>query len=1104
MIMIIKNKLKKFLKLNLTFIVFIFLLVTFNGGIHANQANDLQKKQLDIDFISPPETIQTSVYWYWISDNISKEGVVRDLKSMKAAGINRAFIGNIGLDDVPYGNVKMLSDEWWEIIHEALKTATKLNIEIGIFNSPGWSQSGGPWVKAENSMRYLISSETRISGPIKLSKTLKKPHEIFQDVRVVAYPAPDNGNDVLNISNSNIDSKSKLLNISKAFDGNLKTGFTFPSEGKFIIDIRANEFFTARSLSISSIEVPMMANIQFQARNNDGIFQTIKVFEMDRSHSDIKVGFVPWAPVVISFPKVISKDFRLIIDYQNKQNEWVYPLNKKLSGISEITISGTPRVERYAEKTLAKMFSSPLPYWDEYQWDQQAIVDNKRLVVDPLKVVDISKFLSSDGILNWDVPDGDWIIQRSGMTPTGIKNGPASPEATGYEVDKMSKKHVETHFYGHIGELLERIPKEDRKSFKVVVLDSYEKGAQNFTDGFLEEFKKTYDYDPLPFLPVYQGTVVDSQKASDRFLWDMRRLVANKIAYDYVGGLREVSHNHNLTTWLENYGHWGFPGEFLMYGGQTDELSGEFWSEGTLGDVENRAASSAGHIYGKSKISAESNTSASKSFYRYPGIIKKRSDRFFAVGINNTLLHVYITQPYEDKSPGMNAWFGTEFNRKNTWFSQIDVYIEYLKRTNFLLQQGLNVADIAYFIGEDTPKMTGVTDPSVPIGYQFDYMNAEVILKYMSVKDGLITLPHGTQYKIMVLPKLKTMRPEILKKINQLVNEGAVILGPPPNSSPSLQNQPQADIEIKHLAEELWGEVDGVKIKSRKVGKGLIINGMDMKEAFALIDVAPDVKLPEDNSIHYAHRSFNGHEIYFLTNQTNQIQTITPEFRVSNLQPELWLATTGERRILPAFEIKRNTTAVPLKLEPYESVFLVFRSLTDNPKLNDINQNYPKPEIIQNINKNWLVTFDPEYRGPENSVIFPELIDWTISDDDKIKYYSGTAFYKNTFTIPNLKENEKITIDIGNFTAMAKVRINGQYAGGLWTPPHQLNVSDLVKEGENEIEIEIVNTWVNRIIGDMQLPKKDRQIWTVVNPYNANSPLQSSGLFGPVSINRIR
>lgn len=476
---------------------------------------------------------------------------------------------------------------------------------------------------------------------------------------------------------------------------------------------------------------------------------------------------------------------------------------------------------------------------------------------------------------------------------------------------------------------------------------------------------------------------------------------------------------------------------------------------------------------------------------------------FFAVGINNTLLHVYITQPYEDKSPGINAWFGTEFNRKNTWFSQIDVYLQYLKRTNYLLQQGINVADIAYFIGEDTPKMTGITYPEVPLGYQFDYMNAEVILKNMTVEDGLITLPHGTQYKIMVLPQLETMRPELLTKINQLVNEGAVILGPPPSRSPSLENQPQADIKVKNIASSLWGEVDGVNIKSRKVGKGMIINGMNMIEAMDLIDTVPDVKLPQDNSIHYGHRTLNDKEIYFLTNQTNQTQVITPEFRVTNMLPELWLPTTGERRVLPAFSIKDQITEVPLRLEPFESVFIVFRTSADESKLTSIDTNYPKPELLVNINSPWTVVFDKTQRGPKEPVVFSQLIDWTNSDNELIKYYSGTAFYSNNFVLESLPENEKVLIDLGNFTAMAKVKVNGIYAGGLWTRPFQIDITNFVKEGKNDLEIEIVNTWVNRIIGDMQLPETERQVWTIVNPYNANSPLQTSGLLGPVSINKV-
>jgi hypothetical protein len=666
----------------------------------------------------------------------------------------------------------------------------------------------------------------------------------------------------------------------------------------------------------------------------------------------------------------------------------------------------------------------------------------------------------------------------------------------------MSKAHAEKHFYAHMGEVLRRIPEADRKSFKVVVQDSYETGGQNFTDGFLDEFEAVYGYDPLPYLPVYQGVVVESQQASDRFLWDMRRLVANKVAYDYVGGLREVSHKHGLTTWLENYGHWGFPGEFLMYGGQSDEIGGEFWSEGELGDIENRAATSSGHIYGKTKIWAESNTAGGRAFARYPGTVKQRGDRFFAEGINATLLHVYITQPYEDKNPGVNAWFGTEFNRKNTWFSQIDVYIQYLKRVNYMLQQGLNVADVAYFIGEDTPKMTGVTDPALPVGYQFDYMNAEVIEEHMTVKDGLLTLPHGTQYRIMVLPKLDTMRPELLAKIKHLVHDGAVVLGPSPSRSPSLQNQPEADRQLQAMAAGLWGDVDGVNVTSRKYGKGLIIDGLDMAEAFALIDNVPDCRLPEDNSIHYGHRTLGDQEIYFLSNQTEDIQLVTPEFRVAGMQPELWEATTGYRRDLPAFEQRDDVTAVPLKLEPFESVFVVFRKPAGAASAKGVAANYPEAELILEIETPWTVSFDPEQRGPDEAVVFKALTDWTVSDDDRIKYYSGTAFYANTFMLEKLPDNEKVVIDLGDFTAMAKVTVNGEYAGGLWTPPHQLDISDLVREGKNELKIEVVNTWVNRIIGDMRLPEGERATWVPANPYDAESPLQSSGLFGPVTIRK--
>jgi len=802
-------------------------------------------------------------------------------------------------------------------------------------------------------MRYLTASEIHVKGPLKFSQKLEKPMAIFQDVKVIAYPIPKDDQLVLNNQNGTITSSPKVAGLSKIFDGNKKTGIIFPVGNEFIIDFEAKEPFTARSLSIRTTEIPMLAMAQFQVKVSNGEYHTLSEFQINRSNPALNVGFEPYAPIVVAFSATTGTNFRLIINNASPN-----------SGLAEVLLFTGPHVERYSEKTLAKMHPTPLPYWKDYQWPQQTEVDDKSMVIDASKVVDITKNMAVDGTLNWDVPKGNWAILRTGMTPTGTVNSPASPEATGYEVDKMSKEHVEKHFYGHMGEVLKRIPEADRKCFKVVVQDSYETGGQNFTDGFIEEFRQKYGYDLTPYLPVYQGTVVNSVQSSDRFLWDLRRLVADKVAYDYVGGLRDVSHKHGLTTWLENYGHWGFPSEFLMYGGQSDEISGEFWSEGELGDIENRAATSCGHIYGKTKISAESNTCAGSQFSRYPATIKQRGDRFFAEGINNTLLHVYITKPYEDKNPGMNAWFGNEFNRKNTWFSQIDIYTQYLKRTNFMLQQGLNVADVAYFIGEDAPKMTGITDPVLPVGYQFDYMNAEVIEKYMTVKDGLLTLPHGTQYRIMVLPKLETMRPELLTKIKQLVENGAVVLGPAPKRSPSLQNQPIADQKVQEMASELWGDVDGVQIKSRKFGKGMIINGMDMKEVFGLINCLPDCKLPEDNSIHYGHRTSGDGEIYFVSNQTTEIKIITPEFRVKGMQPELWEATTGYIGNLPAYDQKENTTAVPLKLEPYESVFVVFRKSAGKALVSGVEANYPESSLLTDLKGPWTVNFNASQRGP--------------------------------------------------------------------------------------------------------------------------------------------
>lgn len=1074
----------------------LFFISLFSSFCAARQS--AQKKQvnaasvaLETNFIHPPASIQTSVYWYWMSDNISKQGVVKDLHAMKSVGINRAFIGNIGYETTPYGKVKLFTEEWWDIMHTALKTATELNIEIGIFNSPGWSQSGGPWIKPQQAMRYLKSVETPVKGPLKLNTILSKPEGDFQDVRVIAYKAFKSYNTSIADLKPKLSSNLKVNNLEAMIDGKQNTETALSGSNPVHIDLEVAQDFTARSVVVYPAHKRLGAKAEIQIKDGAG-YKTIKSFIIDRGNDNLNVGFDPYGPVAISIPATTAKVFRLV--FKDASPEF---------GIAELKISAAPAIESFTEKTLAKMYQSPLPYWHEYQWPVQPTVEDKALVIDPASVIDISAKMAKDGTLKWDVPAGEWIIMRSGMLPTGVKNGPASPEGTGLEVDKMSKEHVASHFDAFLGEIMKRVPAEDRKTWKVAVEDSYETGGQNWTDGLLEKFKANYGYDPLPYLPVMEGRVVGSQDQSDRFLWDLRRFIADRVSYDYVGGLREISHKYGLTTWLENYGHWGFPGEFLQYGGQSDEIAGEFWSEGELGNIENRAASSAAHIYGKTKVSAESFTAGGKTYARYPYMMKQRGDRFFTEGINNTLLHVYIQQPTDDIVPGINANFGNEFNRHNTWFSYLDLFTAYIKRSNFMLQQGLYVADVAYFIGEDAPKMTGITDPALPQGYSFDYINAEVIKGRVKVQDGKMVLPDGMSYHLLVLPKLETMRPELLRKIKDLVAQGAHILGPAPKRSPGLAGFPAADTEVQKLAAELWGNVDGTTVKSGKFGKGTVMSGLDMQTALDELKIIPDFKLKNNEPVLYIHRKTANEEIYFVSNQSESTVSFSPVFKVVAQQPELWDPVTGKIRMLPEYSSNGSSTTVPMKLGPLESAFIVFRKPASS--IGSGHVNYPEEQAVSTITASWEVTFDHDSkRGPAKPVVFKELTDWIKNADESIKYYSGTAVYRTNYKGTKAEEGERLFLELGDVKVMAKVKVNGVDVGGVWTYPWHVEVTNALKSGDNLIEISVVNTWVNRLIGDSKLPVAERKTWSGDNPYRPDSALEPSGLRGPVSIRSVK
>jgi hypothetical protein len=648
-------------------------------------------------------------------------------------------------------------------------------------------------------------------------------------------------------------------------------------------------------------------------------------------------------------------------------------------------------------------------------------------------------------------------------------------------------------------------------------------GGQNMTDNILEEFQQRYGYDPTPYLPALQGISIGSPDRSDRFLWDLRRLIADKVAYDFVGGFAEVSHKHGLKCWLQNYGHWGFPGEFLQYGGQSDGVSGEFWTGQGIDRYEPRVAASCGHIYNKNIISAESFTSGGVGYKMAPKNLKFLLNWSMAEGINETILHVYIQQAYDNEFPGIDAWFATEFNRHNTWFSQLDLFTGYIRRSNYMLRQGLNVADVAYFIGEDAPKMTGIRHPEIPRGYEYDYINAEVIEKDMKVKDGKLVLPHGTEYKALVLPPQTTMRPELLRKIEQLVKDGATIVSTKiPDRSPSMENYPDADKEVKSLSEKMWKlscvgvewNLDSIGIVS-SYGKGKIFHNTGLKEVFAELNIKPDFivdgvsdidsssdvfgkkVVSKRSPVIYTHRTDGEREIYFVANQTEKPVEITAQFRVQGKQPELWNATDGSVRLLPDFSEKDGITTVPLKLENLEGYFVVFNAKPESSGTLNPVANFPAPTKSADISTGWTVVFatDSVHRGLEN-IPFAELKSWPENKNPQIKYYSGTATYSKKFNYNS--PGSRIFVEFENVADMAKVRINGQYAGGCWTVPYRVNITGLLVDGENTIEVEVVNKWGNRLIGDSFLPFEQRKVHSYSTKWRSNMPLQESGLIGTV------
>jgi hypothetical protein len=673
-------------------------------------------------------------------------------------------------------------------------------------------------------------------------------------------------------------------------------------------------------------------------------------------------------------------------------------------------------------------------------------------------------------------------------------------------------------------------------------------GAQNWSDDFRQQFERRRGYDPLPYLPAYTGRIVGSLERSERFLWDVRQTSNELIIENHALRFKELGRRFGFLLSIEPYDM--NPAADLDLGAVADVPMGEFWSDGfgfnsAFSAIE---AASIGHVLGRPVVAAEAFTASDREAWKlYPGALKNQGDWAFAIGLNRFIYHTFAHKPYGERlRPGVTMGpYGVHWDRGQTWWPMAAGYHRYISRCQFVLSRGRPVADILYLAAEGAPHVfrppASALDGTAVLpdkkDYAFDGCSPRVLIEQASVRDGRIVFPSGASYRVLVLPGVETMTPELLAKIETLVKAGGFIIGAPPRKSPSLVNYAQCDQQVRTMAEMLWGGLTPpAGVVSRSYGRGRIYWGGELSATapgelypgFAATahvleaeGVRPDFHT--SGALRYTHHSFPDREIYFVSNRTGEKVTGTVVFRDGTRAAELWDAVTGEIVRLPARASNPAPGAeVALQLDGFQSGFVVFYKnglpeQQENPGREDTN----RMEQRLDLKGPWKVAFDPEWGGPER-IEFDELSDWTQRPEDGIKYYSGIARYMRSFDLPEAAPAGNVQdwiLDLGTVKNLARVRLNGQDLGVLWTAPWQVKITGAVRPRGNQLEIEVANLWINRLIGDERFPEdgvqggrwpewllngtprpSQRFTFTTHRFYTKDDPLQPSGLIGPVTI----
>lgn len=1106
--------------------LFCILAASVALGIHQQvYAGTESTHVLKKNFIAPPNSARPRVWWHWMNGNITIDGIDKDLAWMHRVGIGglHNFDASMPTPQIVPNRLIYMTPGWQKAFRHAVEKADSYGMEFGIASSAGWSETGGPWVKPKDAMKKVTWSSLTVKGGEPIAQKLPNYPKVtgpFQNIHAAAlYSKDELKAKALNVSGNigvyaiplaydevgttpDVVIDGKVVEGKALTDHSLDTSLSVPinkrNQAIFAISYKQPTTLRSARLMIKDGLMPFSPErlnpAELQAKI-DGKWQSISRIPIMAT------------PTTIGFDAVTAKQFRVIITPKKpassadllggaKGAEVLDLFPPAVAGsvsIEEFDVSAQPQISAFEAKAG---FTTVHNYYDfNNHFDEKG--------VPVANVVDLSDKISADGTINWVPPKGhDWKIIHMGWSLTGKTNHPATPEATGLEVDKYDADAVRQYITTYLNKYKAVVGDQlmGKHGITTLVTDSVEIGASNWTPKMLQEFKKRRGYDARPWLPALTGVVIGSPKASDQFLYDFRTTLAELIAENHYGTIAKVAHQFHLKVYGESLeDQRPVLGDDIAMRHYTDVPMAAMWAydqgksprPGLLGDI--RGAASTAHFYGQNLVAAESMTSAFSPWAFAPSDLKHVIDLEFAYGVNRPVIHTSVHQPEDTKLPGLSLFiFGQYFNRHDTWAEMAKPWVDYISRNAYLLQQGRNNADIALFYGEETPvtAMFASGEPKdLPKHYAYDFLNKDMLAQLKVVKDGEqveFVSPAGAHYRALALyGTSQYMTLDTLKQLAQLAHQGGLIIGQQPQANPSMKGDQQA---FKQLVKQIWSLSNVIDQNSHHLDESLAQLGIAK-------DVATNNHAFEQNKLMFVHRKLDQGDIYYVDNRTVTAMKEQVTFRVSGYQPMVWNPVDGSSHSV-SYRESDGHTQVDLQLKPEQSLYVVFKQPTQEMHLNVASS---KVLATTKVAGPWQVTFEKGLQLPKSRVM-KHLQPLQQSTDPQVKYFSGTTSYKTTLNVAKMPtKGESLWLDLGKVGDVAQVFINGKKAGTVWYSPKAVDVSHFVHQGSNDLEVKVANLWVNRLIGDKQKGVKPLA-WTSAPTFKADAPLRASGLIGPVEL----